>query len=682
MASAWSAESVKPRTANSSKTHSARERARSDSDARYLHHIVLYDASNRKITPESTRPYSPKNTCGRCHDYSMISHGWHFNAFADSSLGGDRSPSGRAGEPWVWSDPRTGTQLPLTYRDWDHSYKPSQVGIDAFAMAKKFGGRLPGGGLGEPTEPKSDRWKISGHLEIDCLACHASEGRYDINARRDQVAQQNFAFAPTAAMRWGDIRGDASRIKDGVDLEDEATQKKMPSVTYDARSFSLDGKVFVDLVREPCSNACYQCHSQRLVSHDETGSFIEERWVHDEDVHLTSGMQCVDCHRNGIDHDMVRGFVGQESIVENAIGTLTCEGCHLGVEEDVQPMGELSSVNLGAGRLAGRLGSPQPLHEGLPPIHFEKLTCTACHGGPVPREEAVQIMTSLAHGLGEKGHRTGEELPALVAPVYTRDQNGKIAPHKVMWPAFWGTRKSDASEIIPLDPEFVYATVRKPLRVRKDMVKELFSPKLKSSQLRELLGDERAKTKRGEWTLEESQKVVAKQADLGKQAFQEKVHDALRAIEKERGGEQAVYVSAGVVYAAGDQVGTLKMLDAIEDQATKMIAWPMAHQVRPAGWSLGIKGCTECHSEDGLLFASTVKPKGPVASSNPGVKMASLQGLDGYEHMAWNQLFSGRRTFKFVIATVLVVTFLMLVFSLGQWFGRRPPPSTEETQKS
>lgn len=195
--------------------------ARSDSDAKYLHHIDLNDVDNRKITAESTRPYSPRNTCGRCHDYEKIGHGWHFSTF-DSE-----THSGRDGEPWVWTDARTATQLPLTYRDWTHSFDPDETGLSAWAMTQKFGGRIPGGGLGEPKDDQAaaGRWNLTGGLEIDCLACHAVDGGYDMNARREQIDKHNFAFAPTAALRLGEVSGDVSRIKDGSDPNDEAVKK-------------------------------------------------------------------------------------------------------------------------------------------------------------------------------------------------------------------------------------------------------------------------------------------------------------------------------------------------------------------------------------------------------------------------------------------------------------------------
>lgn len=660
--------------------HSADVRARSDSNARYLHHIDLYDIDNRKITPDSTRPFSTKNTCGRCHDYSKIGHGWHFNAFDPDA------ESGRDGEPWIWTDARTGTQLPLSYRDWIHSYDPRDLGIDSWEMTLKFGGRIPGGGLGHAPEldndkgkdsdeadsdeePDQSRWGFSGSLEIDCLACHSVDGAYDINARREQIQKENFAWAPTAGLRLGKIDGDVSRIKDGSDPEAKAIQDKLPKVTYDSRNFSLEGTVFVDLIRQPSSNACYQCHSQRLV--DSGG--VTERWIHDEDVHLLSGMQCVDCHRNGIDHKIVRGFEGQQHPDQDSITTLSCEGCHLGHDDS---HGDTSLNSLAASeQLAGRLGSPRPLHQGLPPLHFEKMSCTACHGGPAAGSEAVRMMTSLAHGLGEKGHRTGKELPAILGPVFAKQPDGKVYPHKAMWPAFWGSAQSDGS-ITPLPPEEIYQLTRKSLRVRKDFVDELVFPELKSSAMKEILGDDRYKTDPEEWTEAEADEVAQQRTELGQQEFNEKVSKALAAIEEEMQIEQAVYVSAGVAYAIDpDEEETLKTLQSVDAKAVDMIRWPMAHNVRPAGRSLGVQGCTECHADDGYIFASTVVSSGPVGSGMLGgedqpITMASLQGVDPVQRLAWNQMFSGRKSFKYVIATSLIVTFSLLLFGMGMFASR------------
>ncbi|PHQ34865.1 multiheme c-type cytochrome [Rhodopirellula bahusiensis] len=644
--------------------------AHSDSDKRFLHHIDLYDRNNRKISPESTEPYSVEKTCGRCHDFETISHGWHFNAFAseverqrvkagseaDAAKNAGEAPAklesanhsdaeaahaesetarsdGRPGEPWIWTDARTGTQLPLAYRDWEGRFSPSEIGITTHEMTQKFGARIPGGGAAASWDTKAaeladessepTRWPLTGSLEIDCMACHAKSGAYDFERRRETIEDENFAWAPTAAIRIGDVSGSVSRMKAGVDLDDEKVQAKLPKVEYDDRRFGIDGTVFFDLVRKPENNSCYQCHSQRTVS----DAGIDARWNHDQDVHLRAGMNCVDCHRNGIDHQTVRGFEGEQHPAGVAATTLSCRGCHMGVSESTDAHADELDDELSLTQIAfraGRLGSPFPKHEGLPPVHFEKLSCTACHSGPVPGEEAVGLMTSLAHGLGEKGHRSGMELPSIQGPVFAKaDSNGLVTPHRAMWPAYWGELVD--GKVTPLPPEEVYTNTRRALRVRKDFIEEL--------------------------------------SDKGREEFDEKVAAALAAIEKTMEVEQAVYVSTGLVFSRGEEEGSLVEVAVENQEAIEMVRWPMAHNVRPAGWALGATGCLECHSDDGLIFTSTITPKGPAPVTADPINMASIQGLDEATRLEWNQLFGGRKMFKVLTAASLIVLLLAAVGS-------------------
>ncbi len=40
--------------------------------------IVLKGFDGNPLTVESKTPYSPKKTCGACHDYDRITNGYHF----------------------------------------------------------------------------------------------------------------------------------------------------------------------------------------------------------------------------------------------------------------------------------------------------------------------------------------------------------------------------------------------------------------------------------------------------------------------------------------------------------------------------------------------------------------------------------------------------------------------------
>jgi hypothetical protein len=40
--------------------------------------VILMDYDWNEISLESNTPYSPKNTCGECHDYDEITNAYHF----------------------------------------------------------------------------------------------------------------------------------------------------------------------------------------------------------------------------------------------------------------------------------------------------------------------------------------------------------------------------------------------------------------------------------------------------------------------------------------------------------------------------------------------------------------------------------------------------------------------------
>ena len=102
----------------------------------------------------------------------------------------------------------------------------------------------------------------------------------------------------------------------------------------------------------------------------------------------------------------------------------------------------------------GRLGAPVPKHAGLPAIHFERLTCTACHSGLWPGKESVRVKTSMAHGLGTyETDKSADALPHIATVVFAKGADGKIAPNNLIWPAFWASLKDD--KVTPLGPDAV-----------------------------------------------------------------------------------------------------------------------------------------------------------------------------------------------------------------------------------
>ena len=539
-----------------------------DSRARHVHRIALLDAAGDPIRPgdEPARSYSPRATCGKCHDYAAISSGWHFNA-----ANPDAAP-GRHGQPWIFMDKRTCTELPISSRRWAGSYAPADIGLTPWKFVEAFGRHLPGGGRGEehaeePEDPKA-RWKISGKLEIDCLSCHSADARHDQSERARQVERQNLKWVPVAASGLAVVRGVAKSLPDNYDPA--KPRKSAPSAHYSTNRFDANGAVFLDITRKPSPDRCYFCHTNRPV-----GEQSPKEWEEDTDVHLAAGLTCVDCHRHGLDHAISRGYEGE--VPQGATSsktTLSCRGCHLGAESG-------AAVPEARG---GRLGAPRPRHVGLPASHLEKLSCTACHSGPWPGKTPRRMQTARAHALGvETHHPRDEEPPHIVEPVFVRQGDGKIAPHRMMWPAFWGRVKD--SKVSPLAPDVVVKNARSVFRGRRLSRPHTLGP----------------------LTAEQVAKAL----------------DALSALKEDEG--EPVYVCGGNLF----RLGSGGKLVGAEHPAAKPYSWPLAHDVRPAGQSLGLGGCADCHAKDAGFFYSQVVAGSPSALEPRVVKpMYEFQGLE------------------------------------------------------
>lgn len=539
-----------------------------DSRARYVHRIALLDANGDAIRPgdEAAKPYSPRTTCGKCHDYAAIRSGWHFNA------GHPDVAPGRRGQPWVFVDKRTGTELPISTRRWPGAYTLEDVELTPWQFVQEFGRHLPGGGIGEehaeePKDPKA-KWTVSGTLEIDCLSCHSADATHDQGERARQIEYQNFAWVPVAASGLAVVAGSAKSLP--RDYDPAKPKKTAPAAKYAAGRFDAKDAVYVDVTRRPSPDRCYFCHTNRAV-----GEHSPKAWEEDTDVHLAAGLTCVDCHRNGLDHAIARGYEGEvPEGVTSTKATLSCRGCHLGAETGAaEPEAR-----------GGRLGAPRPRHAGLPASHLEKLSCTACHSGPWPGKTPRRVQTARAHGLGVEVHESrDEEPPHVVEPVYVSEDHGKITPHRMMWPAFWARVKD--GKVAVMAPDAVAKAARSTFRGRRTSRPHTLVP-LTAEDITNALGE------------------MAK--------------------DKDEEGE-AVYAAGGKLYRLGSD-GTLS---AAEDPAAEPYSWPLAHDVRPAAQSLGLGGCGDCHAPDAPFLYGQVEGVSRAKVGPGAIKpMYEFQGLE------------------------------------------------------
>ena len=514
--------------------------------------IPLRDPEGDTIQPGDRRalPFSVSQTCGGdCHDVAAISRGWHFNATA-SLVNGAGVPAGRDGQPWLLVDRETATQIPLSYRSWPGTYRPQEVGMSEREFAIHFGGRTAGGFGPEEHASEADRarWLVSGNLEGNCLVCHDASAAYDQAEYANQVARENFRYAPAAASGLGLVTGSSQQMPDLFDYllpnsVEDSLQAQIPKVEYASSNFLPSGKVAFDIVRDAKASQCYYCHTNTDVQF--TGA---ARWKEHEDIHLERGIGCNQCHRHGLDHMVVRGYEG------GAASALTCEGCHAE---------------------GNAMGAPHPDHEGIPPVHFAKMTCTACHSGPLPEQSARQFKNGMTHGLGEFNvNKSSEALPHLYYPVFARNDDGKLAPNRLVWPAFWGRLQNGA--VKPIHPD----------QVKRALAKGKLAAPL---------------TADGSWL----------------SADEHWVEQVLRILDEDG---PAVYIAGGKLHRI--EGGKLVAEDNAQAQP---YLWPIAHDVRPATQALGAKGCQDCHSTEAAIFFGKVTVDSPLASERVSWTMNRLE---------------------------------------------------------
>ncbi len=570
-----------------------------------VHLIKLIDQDSSVIWVDESplMPFSTQKTCGACHNYQIISTGWHFNAGDSSAV------SGRPGQPWIYTDPYSATQIPLSLRDWPGTFKPEQIGMNNFSFIATFGRHMPGGGVGEKEESQSLdmywRWQVSGELEINCLSCHDAERSHDQSLYSLQVMRENFRWAATASSGFASVQGTAKDLPDTYDIYSgtvpDQPQVIPPQVTYQLQRFNKKSEVFFDITRKIPVDRCYFCHSTKSIDPEKP-----ERWEYDEDVHLKAGMLCVDCHRHGLNHQMIRGYELNEKLNTNdTVTSLTCQGCHLG-------SGESDSVPI-----SGRLGAPRPVHAGIPPIHFEKLTCTTCHSGIWPKDQAVSIKTSMAHVLGlPKTNKSDYALPHIISPIFAEHTDGKIAPHNLFWPSYWAEMQGDT--VLPLKQEVFLSVARKIIGYIDSLAT-------------------------GDWPQLADSHLV-------------KVLDSL--IVGGLVSKTPVYVSGGEIFFLDDNKNLLQQ----QHKVAAPYLWPIAHDVRPAAQSLGIRGCNDCHSTNSPFYFGKVSIQTPLQMDRVE-KQSMTDYLDQNAMAAWVFSFSFlfRPWLKYLILFSSLIIFAVLI---------------------
>lgn len=395
---------------------------------------AIIDPNDPAVEGQPLPPVSAVQTCMKCketHDPNRVMGGYHFQTGRDELF-----PATRWDEqaPVDKGSGYYGKWLPLYQRELaPKSFDdPAEIDMTAYEWVSSCGVCHPGGGPAEldrggrrydwvlSQEPVmadytydgdyyQSRWDESGVVEADCFICHLEN--YEYSLRAQQIKKLNYKWATTEAAGLGHV--------EGAVIDDE-----VPSVVYNTNLFGADGKVHLHIQR-PTDRACMFCHTMSSVQ--KRGTTWHNPFI--EDVHSDIGIACTDCHPGDIRHNFAKGDSVNLATRNDLDNTMqSCEECHY------------ESKGLGA---------PDYDHPGIPPIHFERMSCESCHVTTRPFLSARVIDTLTGKAI---------ELPA--SPAID-------APQPAMFGAVWGTIDiAEETSIVPFSAEQIEAAAN--LRIGSD----------------------------------------------------------------------------------------------------------------------------------------------------------------------------------------------------------------------
>jgi hypothetical protein len=479
--------------------------------------VWLKNEQGDRITSvfNSSDPYSPKKTCGGCHNYSVITSGYHFQQGFDEMK--DRYDERR---PWILSPGMFGKWLPtaaagrlaakvnsdvrqidLTTYDW--------IGAGKYSARHKIksascGSCHPGGGpleYGRNGRGKADlsktliqgetanknrpdgdyssaltpdgnsHFRESGVVEADCLICHFPG--YRLDDRNGQLYQRNYRWAATAGAGLGLITGAVfsySNPEAGPGHREfsrgnwNLSQRPFTSYFWTNRGlFAPDGRMNGRLINKTIATQnCLQCHAEGDAKntgtlHNATG-----------DVHIQAGMVCTDCHglagktkAQRLAHQIAKGhslILTARNDLDGA-GMKTCISCH--------SEGKYKQTRQ---TLPKEAKNPSVKHAQLfagATFHTYLISCNGCHSTSQPLR--AMLILDMSTG-GEDGY-TADDFDAVSFPPDYRRQARKpwqpwMMREKEYLPAVpkhlqWFGEKMTNGEIRPVPLAYVQRAARK-----------------------------------------------------------------------------------------------------------------------------------------------------------------------------------------------------------------------------
>ena len=320
--------------------------------------------------------------------------------------------------------------------------------------------------------------------------------------------------------------------------------------------------------------------------------------------------------------------------------------------------------------MGGHAGAPIPKHEGIPPIHFEVMSCTACHSGLFPAAENGLVRTARSHRSGLHGkHHQNLRLPHIMTPVFVRGESGKIEPHNLFWPTYWGVMVRD--RVNAITPDSIKELASEPLGLESDDDTRVNEWKpLTMEQIKQVLTaleGEVAFFVDAPPSSEEPADADGTPAHDGDDESGEGAehHAKLeQEDEHEHDGDADSEPEPVPVYVAGGKLHRLVNGEVVatEHASANSYSWPIAHDVRPASQSLGANGrCADCHNLEAPFLFGQVSVDSPIVSADgESLDVTREQISFGELDRKYNRAFSFSFVFRPWMKVVVIFSCIVL----------------------
>ena len=542
--------------------------------------VVLRGFDGSPLAIESKMPYSPKKTCGHCHDYKQITNGYHFQQGRTDGTG--KIVVSDAFDPkyiWSLSSGMYGKYMVASMDSSQLARKANQhvseIDKSSFSFVQHCGACHPGGGWGEydrsghlyydeeskkfgygdsQESPLLDGdytpysngnahygapWDQSGVSEADCLICHLKG--YQWKERGATLRGSFFKYGPTVGAGWANIK--ISQDESGNSKVDEVT------VDYTKKEMADFENLHLQIVRRPPDENCWFCHAMA------DGNRRGRQWNPEKDVHKTKGLYCLSCHPSDKEHNFAKGDSLQQTVRNDLNNSMhSCEDCHY----------------KGKDKKAPRYRHP------FSPRHLKLIACQTCHipflttpadlvyeyastGKPLVYETSKFLSND---PLNPKRPVPGGD-PNIWYPAITK-WKGRIVPAKSLAVSYWGD----------MDPK---TSVVKPILLWK--IQELKKPILKDDN-----GD----------GIPEANSIDEIKAFLKALKGDDKLGNPIAL--------HPVLMKGGFLYRL-DKKGEVKK---IKHEQAEVIDFSLSHNVMSGSGVIGARGCRECHSKKSSFFLRKV----------------------------------------------------------------------------